>query len=250
MSTLRDQLERLRPLTHVPPRIWIYALAGVGLAAIAGYVNAVVLTIGAPPVTHITGSISSLGTDVTHPDAPHARHAARFGLVVAAFAVGAAVSGFVIGDQHLKLGRRYGVAAMIEGVLLGLASFAFPHSVLLGACLAATAAGVQNALASSFHGLIIRTTHMTGVVTDLGFLLGRYAAGHRPEWWRVVLLSGLVGGFVAGGVGGAFAAGAWAAASLLPVAAGVSLLGLVHYVARLVRAARGRGETTAADQNQ
>ena len=60
-------------------------------------------------------------------------------------------------------------------------------------------------MASSYAGAVVRTTHVTGIVTDLGLMLGHALRGSRPERVQVTLLSGLLGSFVSGAVLGAAA---------------------------------------------
>ncbi|GJM18736.1 MAG: DUF1275 family protein [Phycisphaeraceae bacterium] len=175
---------------------------GLLLAGIAGYVNVVVIALGGPPVTHVTGTVSRLSADLGRADVNDALFVLS---LVASFIAGAGVSGFVLGTQTLRLGRRYGVAVLIEAVLLGSATVLFPHAFGIAVLLAAGAAGLQNGMASSYRHLILRTTHVTGIATDLGFELGRRLAGHRVEAWHFVLLLGLLLAFGTGGVLGAFA---------------------------------------------
>ncbi|RMH28154.1 MAG: DUF1275 domain-containing protein [Planctomycetota bacterium] len=177
-------------------------LGGLGLAAVAGYVNTLVLALGAPPVTHLTGTISRLSSDLGNGDFADARFVA--GLAVA-FVVGAVLSGVIIGSSTLRLGRRYGLAILLESALLALAVATIERSLPAGAMLAASAAGLQNAMASSYRSLIIRTTHVTGLLTDIGFQIGQLLGGHRIEPWRFALLGMLLSAFVTGGVLGAIA---------------------------------------------
>jgi uncharacterized membrane protein YoaK (UPF0700 family) len=57
--------------------------------------------------------------------------------------------------------------------------------VLATCFLAAWACGMQNALATRYHGVILRTTHITGLLTDLGQLLGMRLRGHPIELWKI-----------------------------------------------------------------
>lgn len=77
-----------------------------------------------------------------------------------AFCVGAMLSGLVIQDQTLKLGRRYGVALALEAALLLLAIPLFKQQQMQGALLAAMACGLQNAMVTTYSGARVRTTHL------------------------------------------------------------------------------------------
>jgi uncharacterized membrane protein YoaK (UPF0700 family) len=73
--------------------------------------------------------------------------------------------------------------------------------------------GLQNATVTKMSSSQIRTTHMTGVVTDLGIEMGKMLywnrTGTAPESQvranqaRLRLFAGLVGMFLVGGIAGA-----------------------------------------------
>src|SRR4051794_3139873 len=72
-----------------------------------------------------------------------------------------------------------------------------------GPMLAATACGLQNAMSSSYCGLMIRTTHVSGVVTDLGVMIGHWLRHRRIALWKLKFLVALLLAFGVGGIGGA-----------------------------------------------
>jgi len=49
-------------------------------------------------------------------------------------------------------------------------------------------------------GATVRTSHMTGIVTDLGILFGQRMRGKSVSLWRVQLLSALFAAFLCGGI--------------------------------------------------
>jgi uncharacterized membrane protein YoaK (UPF0700 family) len=134
---------------------------------------------------------------------------------VGGFLVGAIVSGMIIGGRHLKPGRRYGVVLMIEGAVLLTATALLLLNHPVGVTLTALACGLQNAMASSYYGLVIRTTHVTGIVTDLGVMLGQWIRFKDIKPWKAFLLLGLLGGFLIGGLSGNLLYGSAGMISLL-----------------------------------
>jgi uncharacterized membrane protein YoaK (UPF0700 family) len=178
----------------------IVLMGGLWLALVAGYVNTLMVILGAPPVTHVTGSITRLSADLGRADY---QDALLIATLVLSFVAGAVIAGVIVGGSTLKLGRRYGIAILLESALLGAAAAVLPHSVQGATIIAACAAGLQNALAASYRSLIIRTTHLTGVFTDIGFSLGRLLAGHQRPGWTFLLLGSIAVSFVVGGVIGA-----------------------------------------------
>lgn len=176
-------------------------MGGAALAGIAGMVNAIgYLSYSHQGVTHLTGTASQLGIAVQGLDGVNAAH---LGLVMAAFFAGAVLSGFIIRRQTLKLGRRYGVALGLVGGLLCVAALLMRRNHEAGSYFASAAFGLQNAMASTYSGAILRTTHVTGIVTDLGAMLGHALRGMDVEWPRARLYLMVLGGFTAGGVLGA-----------------------------------------------
>lgn len=182
-------------MIHKLPRwVWFGAAA---LAFIAGIVNAVgFLGFQHQGVTHLTGTTTLAGIALARWEVREAIHLLA---VVVAFVLGATVSGFIIQDSHLKLGRRYGIALMIESALLMAAVPLLQRHNVLGDYLASSACGLQNAMASVYSGAVLRTTHVSGVFTDLGIFLGHLLRGAKEDWrrfrlWMVLLCSFLLGG--------------------------------------------------------
>jgi uncharacterized membrane protein YoaK (UPF0700 family) len=123
-------------------------------------------------------------------------------LVLLSFVAGAAFSGLFIGSSALQPGRRYGAALLVEAGLLLLAMLALQASSLSGHYLASAACGLQNAMVTTYSGAIIRTTHVSGIFTDLGVMLGARLRGVPLDRRKAVLFLLLIGGFILGGHAG------------------------------------------------
>ena len=95
------------------------------------------------------------------------RKTAHWLLAIGAFVLGTIVSGMTVQQSTLKLGRRYDVALTLESLLLFTALPFLEASNSMGLYLASIAMGLQNGMVSAYSGAIIRTTHVTGVFTDL-----------------------------------------------------------------------------------
>ena len=166
------------------------------LTLMAGCINAVgFLSMQHQPLSHMSGTISTLGMEMAGHRSLFATHAL---LIVLCFFFGALVSGAIVRQSTLKAGRRYGVALMVESLLLVAATLGFQQQAAWAVYLATMACGLQNAMASSYSGTVIRTTHMTGMVTDLGIACGHLLRGQPVEWRRFRLYGVLLTGFLAG----------------------------------------------------
>lgn len=178
---------------------------GFFLAFIAGSVNAIALIgFNHQGVSHLTGSSSLLSVELAAGNLASAGHLLA---ILVSFLAGAAISGFVIGDESLKLGRRYSGALVGVSLLLLLSMYFLNEGSTLGHYLASAACGLQNAMTSTYSGAAIRTTHVTGLFTDIGITLGLWFRGQRIDRRRITLYSTLIAGFLLGGVFGALSFG-------------------------------------------
>jgi uncharacterized membrane protein YoaK (UPF0700 family) len=220
-------------LKHHTPG-WIYA-GGLLLAAVAGCVNAVAVGSVFHPVTHMSGTVFSVSYELAHGNRDVALRAAA---VVVSFFLGATLSGLLIRQSTLQAGQRYGVALLLESGLLVGSWLGVRSGVVLGEVLAAMACGLQNALATSYSGAVVRTTHMTGIITDLGIAAGHWLARHPVEWFRVRLHLVILLGFASGGAVGAFGFTVFGVDTLLFPAGTVLVAGLVYTIRRRLQRQR------------
>jgi len=184
---------------RLPTWVWIGAVA---LSCVAGMVNVVgFLGFEHQAVSHMTGSTSQLGMALAQGDWRAVGH--LWGLLIA-FSLGAMLSGLLIQDSTLQLGRRYGVALAIESMLLLVAIPLFEQQQIWGALAAAMACGLQNAMATTFSGAVVRTTHLSGMFTDLGIGLGHLLRGLPLQVRRLTLSGLIISGFLGGGIVGAW----------------------------------------------
>jgi uncharacterized membrane protein YoaK (UPF0700 family) len=212
-------MRRLRILTgrHRTPSI--NRLLGFLLAFVAGAVNAGGFLVVHLYTSHMTGFVSMLADSMVL-----GNMALVLGAIGAllAFVCGAATTAVIVNwsRQH-GLHAGFALPLLLEAALLllfGLVGattlnrttpFAVPLTVLLLAYLM----GLQNALVSKVSSSQIRTTHMTGVITDLGIELGKLAywnrsatpgrAHVRANRSRLGLFAMLLAMFLLGGIVGA-----------------------------------------------
>lgn len=222
---------------HLPRWVWV----GAGLlACVAGMVNVVgYLGFEHQAVTHLTGTTTLLGEAVARRDLRALSHLAGVAL---AFVLGAALSGMIVQDSTLKLGRRYGLALTLESLLLFAAIPLFRQGQLAGALLAAMACGLQNAMATTYSGAVIRTSHLSGMFTDLGIGLGHALRGMPLQKRRLLLCGLIILSFLAGAVLGALLFARFDYAALAVPAGMTGAIGLGYAGYRQVRLRRNGGE--------
>jgi uncharacterized membrane protein YoaK (UPF0700 family) len=136
------------------------------------------------------------------------------------FMAGAALTAVLVNwGRRRNLQGAYAIPLVVEAGLLLLfgltghrweerTALAVPATVVL-LCFTM---GLQNAIITKLSNAEIRTTHVTGMVTDMGIELGKMLYFNRTatgqdvaaNWGKVRLLGALVGMFFCGGVVGAF----------------------------------------------
>ena len=214
-------------LRQLPRWAWI---GGGMLAFIAGIVNAAgYMGFRHQSITNLTGSTSLLGVALGTADVGEAWH---WALSIAAFVAGAVLSGLIVQQRTLKLGRRYGVALMLESVLLFAAVPLLDAGSPIGLYLAAMGAGLQNGMASTYSGMVFRTTHVSGMFTDLGIYIGQRLRGLEVDTQRIRVCVLVTSTFLLGSIAGALLFRVLQERTLLIPAALTGLCGLRYGVYR------------------
>ena len=197
-------------ISKLPRWVWSGAWA---LAFVSGVVNVVALLgFEHQAVTHLTGTTSLLAAAIASLDGKMALH---FVAIIGAFMAGSIVSGFLIQDSTLQLGRRYGVALLLESLLLCAAVPLLNRNSVFGLYSASCACGLQNAMVSTYSGAVVRTTHLTGMLTDLGIFLGHWLRRLPVDTRRLRLCFFVISGFLCGGIVGTVAFRQFSYAALL-----------------------------------
>lgn len=179
---------------------WVGAI-GFLLAFIAGSINSVgLLGFKHQAVSHLTGVSTFLSLEIAAQNTAEIIH---LFLVVLSFLIGAILSGFVVGNTALNADRRYTSALIIESALLLSAFIFFKSGSVLGYYLCSAACGLQNSITSIFSGSLIRTTHVSGLFTDIGIMIGLRLRGQNLGNRKMILYCTLILGFIGGGIIGA-----------------------------------------------
>jgi uncharacterized membrane protein YoaK (UPF0700 family) len=151
------------------------------LPGVAGMVNAVGYVQLGFYTSHVTGRASGFGINLAKEKFTDASY--MLGLIVS-FIIGAMLASALIELAKVKHMPRFAVPLFIEAVLLSVillfeATSAIPVTELpvekkiVFALALSTSMGLQNALVTRLSGAVIRTTHLTGLSTDLGIELVR-----------------------------------------------------------------------------
>jgi uncharacterized membrane protein YoaK (UPF0700 family) len=171
------------------------------LALVAGLVNSIgLLGFKHQAISHLSGTVTLLGTGFVNTASVDVVHLA---IIIFSFLIGAAISGYFLRSGALKLGRNYSFLLSLEALFLLGSLYLLTKNSLQGHYFASAACGLQNALATTFSGAVVRTTHVTGIFTDLGIMLGAKLRGESFDKRKALLFVLIISGFTLGGILGA-----------------------------------------------
>lgn len=178
------------------------------LSATAGIVNVGGFISFAIYATNVTGHVALFAKELSEGNFHLARIIA---LWMVLFLMGAFFSNSIIYTMSRKAPRfSYALPLLIEAIILlcvGYVSQNYKYSIERDHFLAGSllfAMGMQNAMVSVVSGFVVRTTHLTGLFTDLGIELSTLF--HRkpkeePELNRKIILhSSIIVMFISGGI--------------------------------------------------
>ena len=211
-------MRRLRHLASQHRTLATNRLLGNLLAFNAGAINAGGFLVVGMYTSHMTGFASMVADNLVLGNIKLVLGAVG---ALLSFTTGAAATALMVNwARQNRLHSEYAFPLLVEAALLLLfgligatfnrqTPFAVPFTVLILAFIM----GLQNALVTKISSATIRTTHMTGVITDLGIELGKLiywnrtsepaqpqVRANRAKLW---LYAGLLGAFIGGGLVGA-----------------------------------------------
>lgn len=176
------------------------------LSAVSGMVNVLAFMELGAVVAHQSGNTAHIGRLLSSGE--HSGASRIFGIAVA-YLVGAAAAGFGSADGEAVFAGR--PSPLLFGSALAVAAGAvLQHTtgnVVLTLLLWSFSQGLQNGVTSRFSSLPLRTTHMTGALTDAGIVLGQWLkarsrgrplpAMHKPILFLLCTFGFGFGGFAA-----------------------------------------------------
>lgn len=181
-------------------RNWVYR-AVIFLSINGGFVNSITFeSFFHNPVGYVTGNITfaasylASGNVLSFIDVISA---------IGAFLLGAIISGLIVPHNDFRHNRNYNIAFATVAVLIFFGMVGLILDVPTSKYLLAMALGVQNGCTTYYGKSIIRTTHMTGTMTDLGIMIAhKLIKKYDIPAWRVWIYLFLILGFFTGSVAG------------------------------------------------
>jgi uncharacterized membrane protein YoaK (UPF0700 family) len=215
----------------------------------AGAINASAFSAVGSYISHITGHVTNISRDIILGQTENTLFEVMF---VLCFFLGAIVCTSFIFRARLWTRGRHVHALLIEAAVVCLYAFSPLYfqgesGRIVMTALLCLAMGIQNALVTQAFGAVLRTTHLTGMFTDLGIEVTRLAfwlrgARHNldtakvsiwtelsrePEWTQLRTHWSIIMSFSAGALAGSYAYWRVGSMGLFPIT--WVILGLAVY---------------------
>ncbi len=175
-------------------------LGGCLLAFGASFLNTGFILTAGTSVSHLTGDIARIGSGLSTIARGDGFQIVNVAIATLGFIFGATVSGFLLHHPTIEITKPYGRVLSLLGGFLVIAHFFLPAYPLVAIAITSAVCGAQNALASRYRGVVLRTTHLTGIFTDFGIHLGMKLRGHRIEAWALWIPICITVSFLVGAV--------------------------------------------------
>lgn len=182
----------------------IVIAGGCALAFGAAFANTGLVLSTGTSVSHLTGDIAKLTISVTQWTPALLPEIYRVASAAIGFLCGAILAGMWVHHPVVNVAKPYGRTVTGIGILFVLSSLIINQHAATGIGIAAFGCGIQNALASHYRGIVLRTTHLTGMFTDLGITIGMRLRGHLVPRWKIAVPALLITSFFFGGLAGAW----------------------------------------------
>jgi uncharacterized membrane protein YoaK (UPF0700 family) len=219
------------------------------LSITAGFVNGAGFVAFSVLTTNVTGHVALFAENISKGDFTSAK---VVGLWMLLFLVGAFMCSLLIGIIGRNQRFAYVIPILIEmGILvfIGTFGYSFDKSLIKTELFAGSllfAMGLQNAMVTMISGSVVRTTHLTGMFTDLGIELSSLFFARTTDTsvvkQKMILRMVIISFFVAGGISGAYLFGSLSYFAFF-IPAGILIIAMFYdifrvHAAKMVRKVR------------
>ena len=167
------------------------------LTFLAGVVNVCAMLLLELTITHSTGNISKAAISLANGEF-NAFSEILFYIIL--FFIGSTISGYIYHEKKTDITKYDSILPIFFGIIMFIAIKTTTGNIVILRIIS-LGMGMQNGSYIKLKGIIVRTTHMTGYITDAGFCLGALLHGNRKDAWKlrfyiISILTFFLGGFV------------------------------------------------------
>ena len=180
--------KRLEKLFYL---IWIESLT-----FLAGAINICAMVLYGMTITHYTGNISNAAIAI---GSGQILILNKFLSYIVLFFLGSVIAGLLSHEQKSGLRKYHGIIPILFGIII-LVIYKYFNSNVAILRILAFGMGIQNGTCKKIDGVLVRTTHMTGYITDAAFSLVSIIRGHSEQAWKLRFYLISISVYFAGGL--------------------------------------------------
>lgn len=166
-----------------------------GLTFLAGAINICAAMLFGMTITHYSGNVSNAAMALGRGEL--STFTSIFSIIIIFF-TGSTISGFLFHEQNSNIKKYYSILPILFGLVIIITYITHHKNIILA--IFALGMGVQNGTWLKVRGVKVRTTHITGYLTDAAFCLGAVLHGYKGEAWKMMFYIASSMSFFAGGV--------------------------------------------------
>ncbi|NLB33985.1 MAG: DUF1275 domain-containing protein [Tissierellia bacterium] len=152
------------------------------LTFLAGTVNICAIVFLELTITHYTGTLSNAAIALANGE--FTKFSETLSCVVTFF-LGSIISGYINYERKSNLTKYDSILPILFGITMHITVNITVNSMILLSVIS-LGMGIQNGTYIKLKGILVRTTHMTGHLTDAGFCLGSLLHGNRDDAWKLM----------------------------------------------------------------
>ena len=174
-----------------------YYIIVASICFFSGFINIITLTYFGYPISHYSGTFTSVAKYIY--DIRFYKKLIELIIMIFCF-MGGSILSSIVGSNFQEINiKRYGKIIVVFGCIVLISYFLDKTDKLFLFFLTLTM-GFQNGMSIRFKGSLIRSTHMTGNLTDLGSYIGKVLKGEKDKIENIFLSALEIGQYILGGV--------------------------------------------------
>ncbi len=167
------------------------------LTFLAGAINICAIELLELTITHLTGNLSKAAILLARGDL--SSFSEIFSSIILFF-IGATIAGYLYHEKTSDINYFDAILPILFGMIIFISLETTTKTITLLRIIS-LGMGIQNGIYIRVRGVLIRTTHMTGYLTDAGFCLGSLLHGKREFAWKLLfylasIFTFFIGGFI------------------------------------------------------
>lgn len=165
------------------------------LTFLAGAINICAIELLGLTITHSTGNLTKAAILLASGDF---RAFIEIFSIIILFFLGATIAGYLYFEKKSDITYYDAILPIMFGIVILISLNATTKTITLLRIIS-LGMGIQNGIYIRVRGVLIRTTHMSGYLTDAGFCLGSLLHGNHDFAWKLVFYLASIFTFFIGG---------------------------------------------------